>query len=242
MVRKDPPPEPERKSRRGRPRAYPLAEMATVCILMNHSNLSYRKAENAAASWNLDLNGLVPDHTTILRAHAELDMRWLERMVAATANECLEKARMTPSSVADTDMLPPLLEQAEEMGRSLAGWWLHADRGYDSDRNCRAALDAGMRPNIDQRKSGRNSGNRRSVGKRFRRRAAALFDRARYGKRMMVEGIFGTEETRARRLLCGYRKKETQERFGMLLAITWNVRALNRIRCAAETAAGPAAG
>ena len=53
----------------------------------------------------------------------------------------------------------------------------------------------------------------------------------------MVEGIFGAEETRARRLLCRYRKKETQERFGMLLAITWNVRALNRIRCAAETAA-----
>ena len=302
MVRKDPPPEPERKSRRGRPRVYPLAEMAIVCILMNHFNLSYQKAENAVASWNLDLNGLVPDHTTILRAHAELDMRWLERMVAATANECLEKAgigeageagaaadstgaetdryedrarldkktgkdtlvrvkshlkwhvlaavgpqvilscRMTPSSVADTDMLPPLLEQAKELGRSLAGWWLHADKGYDSDRNCRAALDAGMRPNIDQRKSGRNSGNRRSVGKRFRRRAAALFDRARYGKRMMAGGIFGAEETRAHRLLCRYRKKETQERFGMLLAITWNVRALNRIRCAAETAAGPAAG
>ena len=53
----------------------------------------------------------------------------------------------------------------------------------------------------------------------------------------MVEGIFGAEETRARRLLCRCRKKETRERFGMLLAITWNVRALNRIRCAAETAA-----
>ena len=66
-----------------------------------------------------------------------------------------------------------------------------------------------MRPNIDQRKSRGNSGNRRNVGKWFRRRAAALFDRWRYRKRGMVEGIFGAEETRAHRLLCRYRKKET---------------------------------
>ena len=97
-----------------------------------------------------------------------------------------------------------------------------------------------MRPNILQRKSRENGGNRRDVGKRFRRRAAAMFDGVRYGKRRMVEGIFGAE-TRSRRLLCRYRKKETQERFGALLAITWNVRALNQIRCAAEPAAMPAA-
>ena len=58
----------------------------------------------------------------------------------------------------------------------------------------------------------------------------------------MVECIFGAEETRAHRPLCRYRKRETQERFGMLLAVTCNVRALNRIRCAAETAAAPASG
>ena len=98
-----------------------------------------------------------------------------------------------------------------------------------------------MRPNIEQRESRENSGNRRNVGKRFRRRAAAIFDRVRHGKRGMVEGVFGAEETRAHRLLCRYRKKETQERFGVLLAITWNVRTLNRIRCAAELAVMPAA-
>ena len=95
------------------------------------------------------------------------------------------------------------------------------------------------RPNIDQ--SRENGGNRRDVGKRFRRRAAAMFDGVRYGKRRMVEGIFGAEETRSHRLLCRYRKKETQERFGALLAITWNVRALNRIRCATEPAVMPGA-
>ena len=294
MVRKNPPPEPVRKSRRGRPRVYPLVEMAIACILANNFNLSSYKAENAAASWDLDLGGLVPDNSTILRAHADLDMRWLEDMVAATAKLCLEKSGigeaggadtaadstgaetdryedrvkldkktgkeaavrekshlkwhvlaavgpqiilscvMTPSSVADTDMLPSLLEKIKKLGRSFAGWRLHADRGYDSDRNCKAIFDMGMIPNILQRKSRENSGNRRNVGKRFRRRAAALFDLVGYRKRRMVEGIFGAEETSNHRLLCRYRKKETQERFGMLLAITWNVRTLNRIRCATE--------
>ena len=149
---------------------------------------------------------------------------------------------MTPGNVADTDMLPPLLEKAKKVGRSFAGWWLHADRGYDSDRNCKSAFEMGMHPNIDQRRSRENSGNRRNVGKRFRRRAVALFDRWRYRKRRMVEGIFGAGETRAHWLLCRYRRKETQVRFCMLLAITWNMRPLNRIRCAAETAAAPASG
>ena len=266
--------------------------MAIVCILMNHFNL-YQKAENAA-SWNLDLNGLVPDHTAIFRAHAALDMEWLERVLTAIANACLERAwiggagevdtaadstgvktyryedkskldkktgretaervkshlklhvfavlrlqiipscAMTPSGVADTDMPSSLFEKSKKLGRSFAGWRSHADGGYDSDRNCEAAFDTDMRPNIDQ--SGENGGNRRNVGKRFRRRAAALFDLWRYRNRRMVEGIFGAE-TRAHRLLCRYRKKETQERFGVLLAVTSNVRALNRIRCDAETAA-----
>ena len=240
LVRKKPPLEPVRKSRRGRPRVYPHAEMAIVCVLMDHFNISSYEAENAAASWDLD--GLVPDNTAILRAHAELDMQWLEDTVAETAKACLEKAEvgeaseatrrrtaparrptgtktwesrtkrpaetvaraksypklhifavlrlqiilsyeMTPGSVADTDMLPPLLEKAKKLGRSFAGWRLHADKEYDSDRNCKAVLDMGMRPNIEQRESRENSGNRRNVGKRFRRRVAALFDRWRYRKR-----------------------------------------------------------
>ena len=301
LVWENPPPEPVRKSRRGRPKVYPRAEMAVACILMNHFNISSYDTKNAIASWNLDLDGRVPSTSTILRAHEELDMQWLQDMVAATAKACLEKAgigeaaevgsaadstgvetdryedrakldkktgketvaraksylkwrifavlslqiilscAMTPSSAADTDVLRPLLEKSKKLGRSFAGWWFHADRGYDSDSNCEAVFGTGMRPNILQRKSRGNGGNGRDVGKRFRRRAAAMFDVARYGKRRMVEGIFGAEETRSHRLLCRYRKKETQERFGVLLAITWNVRALNRIRCAAQPAVMPAA-
>lgn len=102
LVRKKPPPEPARKSPRGRKRSYPLAEMAIVCILLNHFNLSYQKAENAVASWNLDLGGRVPDHTTIFRAHAALDMEWLERVLATIANACLERAGIGEESEVDT--------------------------------------------------------------------------------------------------------------------------------------------
>ncbi len=75
--------------------------MAAVCILMNHFSI-YQKAENAAASWNLDLNGLVPDHTTIFRAHAALDMEWLERVLATIANACLERAGIGGAGEVDT--------------------------------------------------------------------------------------------------------------------------------------------
>ena len=159
---------------------------------------------------------------------------------AVLKRQVILSCKITPGNVADTDMLPSLLEKSKKLGRSFAGWWFHANREYDSDRNCEAAFGMGMCPNIDQRKSRENGGNRRNVGKRFCRRAAALFDRWRYLKRRMVEGIFGAE-TRAHLLLCRYRKKETQERFGLPLAVTWNVHELNRIRCAAETAA-PASG
>ncbi len=291
LVRDNPPPEPARKSGRGRPRVYSLAEMAIVCILMNLFNLSSRKTENTVEWWELDLGGRVPDHSTVSRAHGDLDAEWLEKMVALTAEACLKQAgvdkhdsaadstgsetdryedsvrlnkktgketvvrvksylkwhvfaavglqvilacAMTPSSAADTDMLRPLLEKSKKPGRSFAGWWFHADKGHDSDRNCEAVFGTGMRPNIDRRKSRENGGNRRNAGKRFRRRAAEMFDPVRHEDRKMIEGIFGAEGSDNHRLLCRYRKKETQERFGLLLAIAWNVCALNRIRCAAE--------
>ena len=65
--------------------------MAIVCILMNRSNISSYKVENAAVSWDLDLGWCVPDNMTILRARADLDMKWLEEMTVATAKACMEQ-------------------------------------------------------------------------------------------------------------------------------------------------------
>ena len=170
-------------------------------------------------------------------------LKW--HILAAVGIQVILSCATTPSSVADTDMLRTLLEKSKKLGRSFAGWMLHADKGYDSDQNCEAVFKMGMRPNIAQRKSEKNSGDRRNVGKPFRRRAGEMFDPARYPKRKMVEGIFGAEESSNHRLRCRFRKKGTQERFGPLLAITWNARTLNRIlhraEKTAEKAAAPAA-
>ena len=60
------------------------------------------------------------------------------------------------------------------------------DKGYDSDLNCKAVFDMKIRPNIQQRKSRKNSGSRKNVGRPFRRRAAEMFDPARFQLRKMI--------------------------------------------------------
>ena len=165
-------------------------------------------------------------------------LKW--HISAVVGLQVILSCAITTSSVADTSMLLSLLEKSKKLGRSFAGWMFHADSGYDSDLNCKAIFNMGMHPNIKQRKSRKNSGNRRNVGKPFRRRAAEMFDPARFQRRKMIEGIFGAEESSNHRLYCRHRKKETQKMFGLLLAITWNACALNRIRCASETAVASA--
>ena len=296
LVRKNPPPEPARGGGRGRSPVYPRTEMAIACILMAAFNITCRDAETEVPSWRLDMDGLVPDHTTIWRAYGALDKEWLEGTLARVASECLEESgidrgamaadssgietdryadatvldkktlkeeavrvksylkwhvlaviglqvilscRTTPSNVNDTNVLPYLLDKAGKLGRSFDGWMFNADKGYDSDSNCRAVIGMGMHPNIKQRRSAENSGNRRNVGRPFRRRAGEMFDPDGYKRRGMVEGIFGAEEAAGHRLRCRYRKESTRERFGTVLAIAWNVCALNRIRCTVENGRMP---
>ena len=97
----------------------------------------------------------------------------------------------------------------------------------------------GMHPNIKQRRSAGNSGNRRNVGRPFRRRAEKMFDPDGYKRRGMVEGIFGAEETAGHRLRCRYRKEPARERFGTVLAIARDACAPSRIRCTVENGRMP---
>ncbi len=120
-----------------------------------------------------------------------------------------------------------LLRKIKKTGIAFAGRF-NADRGYDSDRNCRLVFGAGMTPNIKQR------GNAVNRTKKFRKKAAGLFDGEIYKKRGMIEGIFGAEETEGHRLLCRFRKTSTRRRFGLCKAIGWNLEVLNRLECAAR--------
>ena len=68
----------------------------------------------------------------------------------------------------------------------------------------------------------------------YRRKGAEVFDHIEYRKRDMIEGIFGAEETKNRQLHCRFTKPANMRRFGKIRGIAWNLKVLNRLRCARE--------
>ena len=52
------------------------------------------------------------------------------------------------------------------------------------------------------------------------------------GQRDMIEGIFGGEESKRHQLHCRFINWDSHRRFGKIRAIAWNLKALNRLRCA----------
>ena len=68
------------------------------------------------------------------------------------------------------------------------------------------------------------------VGK-YRNRAAKEFDQSVYRWRGMIEAIFGAEESDEHNLRTRFRTEENRERWGIILAMGWNLKVLNRLRC-----------
>jgi hypothetical protein len=83
-----------------------------------------------------------------------------------------------------------------------------------------------IHPNIKQRE------NAVSRILRHRRMASKEFDVEIYHYRGLIEGIFGAEEKANHKLHCRYIIRQNQRRFGIITAIGWNVRVLNRLQCA----------
>ena len=48
----------------------------------------------------------------------------------------------------------------------------------------------------------------------------------------MIEGVFGGEESKRHQLHCRFILPDNRCRFGKIRAIAWNVKVLNRLRCA----------
>ena len=116
-----------------------------------------------------------------------------------------------------------------EMGRQGLSPGLpvfHADRGYDSNYNCQILFEMGIVPNIKQR------GGAVSHGKPYRSRAAKIFDEEEYHQRGVIEGVFGGEESKRHQLHCRFIRPDNRRRFGKIRAIAWNIKVLNRLRCA----------
>ena len=138
------------------------------------------------------------------------------------------RAVVTSYRVQDSPTLRRMLSGFPRMPDSV----FNADRGYDAEANFERLYSLGMRPNIRQRSKMEQWGGKAPHKKLWSRtRAAGEFDPVLYRHRGLVEGIFGAEETGGHRLRTRFRTEGSRERWGPAMAIGWNLRVLNRIRC-----------
>jgi hypothetical protein len=138
------------------------------------------------------------------------------------------KAVVTASRCADSPTLRAMLGSFTAMPGAV----FNADRGFDAESNFERVYELGMRPNIKQRQELKGKRGRGRPRPHFRSRARRDFSPERYRFRAMVEAIFGAEEAHAHSLHTRFRKKENQEKWGIILATGWNLKVLNRLRCA----------
>jgi len=137
------------------------------------------------------------------------------------------KARVTSYRAGDSPTLRGMLRRF----RSLPGSVFDADRGFDAELNFERLYELLMLPNIKQ--IARQNGPRGKGHKRlhYRSRAAKEFDQSTYRWRGMIEAIFGAEESDEHNLRTRFRTEENRERWGIILAMGWNLKVLNRLRC-----------
>ena len=115
----------------------------------------------------------------------------------------------------------------------MPGCVFNADRGFDAERNFERLYRLRMKPNIKQRDKLSQWGGRTAHRKHYSRiRAAKEYDPSLYRYRGLIEAIFGAEESGGHRLRTRLRTEESRQRWGPAMAIGWNLKVLNRIRCA----------
>lgn len=155
-------------------------------------------------------------------------------ITAVLGHQVILTAITTPGNVHDSKMLPAMLKRIKKFGFDFSGRYFNADRGYDSDENCREIFESGMVPNIKQRQYRSRPGAPPNPAKTYRELAAGMFNPAEYTQRSFIEGIFGAEEARRHQLHCRFLLEDNKNRFSKFRAIAWNLRALYRFRCANE--------
>ena len=126
---------------------------------------------------------------------------------------------------------PTLRRMLEGFPSLMPGSVFDADTGFDAEANFELLYGLQMQPNIKQR-GPLGEGKKKAHKKlRHRMRAAEEFDIGLYHYRGMVESVFGAEETDGHRLRTRFRKEKNRERWGPIMAIGWNLKVLNRLRC-----------
>jgi hypothetical protein len=140
------------------------------------------------------------------------------------------KARITGYRCADSPILRSMLKDF----KVLPGCVFNADRGYDGELNYQRLYELLMHPNIKQRKVQKEPKGEGRKRLRYRSKAYKEFDKDAYHYRGMIEAIFGAEESDEHNLRTRFRIKEHREKWGVPLAIGWNLKVLNRLLCAKQ--------
>lgn len=218
----------------------PIPDHSTIQDAFNHISEAYlhrilQKTANLCIAESGWTKGVVaPDSTGVKTDRyqtVELKMQKTRKIITLKWHvtailDCniILTAQITAGNANDSPVGGSMLKRLPRLEGSV----FDADRGYDSDRNCKLALEKGMKPNIKQRKTG--GANR---GLRFRKKAALEFDLEVYHFRGLVEGIFGALKVE-RGLETRCRLKRTQKRWGLALAIGHNLGVLNRLKVAGQ--------
>ncbi len=137
------------------------------------------------------------------------------------------RARVTSYRAGDSPTLRSMLKRFPPFPGSV----FNADRGFDAEENFERIYELMMKANIKQiakQKGPKGKGRKRL---RYRSRAAKEFDPVVYRWRGMIEAIFGAEESDEHNLRTRFRKDRNRERWGIILAMGWNLKVLNRLRC-----------
>lgn len=157
------------------------------------------------------------------KARVKRFLKW--HVVAILDYLIILACNITSSRTHDSPVLRRMLKSMKRVFE-LHGSTMNADGAYDGEANYELLYNMNIHPNIRQREG--------SVNKilRYRKKASKEFDVDVYHYRGLIEGIFGAEEKAGHQLHCRYIIRKNQKKFGVIKAIGWNVRVLNRLKCA----------
>jgi hypothetical protein len=94
LVMENPPPRPEKKSRKGKKPVHSWEKMVCICILMVVFGSTYRDMQNTVPSLN-NLpwkNEPHPDHTWISRTFKQIPLQYLDDILLRSAHLCLKES------------------------------------------------------------------------------------------------------------------------------------------------------
>jgi hypothetical protein len=93
LVMENPPPRPEKKSRKGKKPVHSWEKLVCICILVVVFGSTYRDMQNMVPSLNLPWKGEpYADHTWISRTFKKISLQYLDNILLRSAYLCLKES------------------------------------------------------------------------------------------------------------------------------------------------------